>query len=132
MDKPYRKLKLGSELVSRALDVMRAEGADECVLEVESTNQVRPLGESAAMCARARFPFLPRLRVSSAVNECCFVTDKESRSPVCLFTYRGRFGCIRTSASSATSASPSKFWLCGPPLSASLCSSLASPPSTCQ
>ena len=41
VDKPYRKLKLGSELVSRALAVMQAEGADECVLEVESTNQVR-------------------------------------------------------------------------------------------
>ena len=33
VDKPYRKLKLGSELVSRALAVMQAEGADECVLE---------------------------------------------------------------------------------------------------
>lgn len=40
VDKPYRKLKLGSELVSRALEIMQAEGADECVLEVESTNQV--------------------------------------------------------------------------------------------
>uniref|UniRef100_A0A7S0S692 N-acetyltransferase domain-containing protein n=1 Tax=Mantoniella antarctica TaxID=81844 RepID=A0A7S0S692_9CHLO len=39
VDKPYRKLKLGSALVSRALEVMQAEGADECVLEVESTNQ---------------------------------------------------------------------------------------------
>ena len=37
--KPHRKLKLGSALVARALDVMRASGADECVLEVESTNK---------------------------------------------------------------------------------------------
>tara|TARA_B100001142_G_C14151266_1_gene584649 strand:+ start:86 stop:742 length:657 start_codon:yes stop_codon:yes gene_type:complete len=34
----HRKLKLGSALVSRALAVMQSEGADECVLEVESTN----------------------------------------------------------------------------------------------
>ena len=38
VDKPYRKLKLGSELVSRALAVMQAEGADECVLEARRSN----------------------------------------------------------------------------------------------
>ena len=37
--KPHRNLKLGSALVARALDVMRAAGADECALEVESTNK---------------------------------------------------------------------------------------------
>jgi peptide alpha-N-acetyltransferase len=37
--KPHRDLKLGSSLVSRALGVMRQHGADECVLEVESTNK---------------------------------------------------------------------------------------------
>jgi peptide alpha-N-acetyltransferase len=37
--KPHRNLKLGSALVARALRVMRAAGADECVLEVESTNK---------------------------------------------------------------------------------------------
>ena len=38
VDKRFRKLRLGSRLVSRALEVMQADGADECVLEVESTN----------------------------------------------------------------------------------------------
>ena len=37
--KPHRNLKLGSALVARALRVMRAAGADECALEVESTNK---------------------------------------------------------------------------------------------
>jgi peptide alpha-N-acetyltransferase len=39
VDQRFRKLRLGSKLVSRALEVMQADGADECVLEVESTNQ---------------------------------------------------------------------------------------------
>jgi peptide alpha-N-acetyltransferase len=38
VDKPYRKLRLGSALVSKALEEMQAQGAEECVLEVESTN----------------------------------------------------------------------------------------------
>lgn len=38
--KPHRrKFGLGSALVKRALDVMRASGADECVLEVETSNK---------------------------------------------------------------------------------------------
>ena len=36
--KDFRKLKLGSALVQRALAVMQSSWADECVLEVESTN----------------------------------------------------------------------------------------------
>ena len=39
VDKRARKLKLGSELVSRALAVMQERGADECVLEAETTNE---------------------------------------------------------------------------------------------
>lgn len=39
VDKRARKLKLGSALVSRALSAMQAAGADECVLEAETTNE---------------------------------------------------------------------------------------------
>lgn len=39
VDKRARKLRLGSELVSRALAVMQDGGADECVLEAETTNE---------------------------------------------------------------------------------------------
>ena len=39
VDKRARKLRLGSELVRRALEVMQDRGADECVLEAETTNE---------------------------------------------------------------------------------------------
>ncbi len=39
VDKRARKAKLGSALVTRALEVMRDAGADECTLEAETTNE---------------------------------------------------------------------------------------------
>mmetsp|Transcript_1663 Transcript_1663/g.2873 ORF Transcript_1663/g.2873 Transcript_1663/m.2873 type:complete len:193 (-) Transcript_1663:69-647(-) len=39
VDKPYRKLKLGSKLVCRAIEVMRSEGVEEIMLEAETTNE---------------------------------------------------------------------------------------------
>lgn len=39
VDKRARKMRLGSELTRRALSVMQARGADECVLEAETTNE---------------------------------------------------------------------------------------------
>ncbi|KAK3236379.1 N-alpha-acetyltransferase mak3 [Cymbomonas tetramitiformis] len=38
VDKPYRKRKLGSKLVCRAIEVMRQEGVEEVMLEAEVDN----------------------------------------------------------------------------------------------
>eukprot|EP00397_Hematodinium_sp_SG-2012_P065986 GEMP01097445.1.p1 GENE.GEMP01097445.1~~GEMP01097445.1.p1 ORF type:complete len:196 (-),score=28.86 GEMP01097445.1:252-818(-) len=39
VDKDFRKAGIGSDLVQRTLDAMRAESADECVLEAEVKNK---------------------------------------------------------------------------------------------
>lgn len=39
VDKKARKARLGSELTKRALAAMQVKGADECVLEAETTNE---------------------------------------------------------------------------------------------
>mmetsp|Transcript_23689 Transcript_23689/g.51723 ORF Transcript_23689/g.51723 Transcript_23689/m.51723 type:complete len:195 (-) Transcript_23689:507-1091(-) len=39
VDMPYRKHKLGSKLVCRAIEVMKAEGVEEVMLEAETTNE---------------------------------------------------------------------------------------------
>jgi peptide alpha-N-acetyltransferase len=38
VDKPYRKLRLGSKLVCQAFQVMIAEGVEEVMLEAETNN----------------------------------------------------------------------------------------------